>query len=336
MALIEVENLSKTYRGRSAPALDRVSLSIEAGESVGIIGPNGAGKTTLLSCLLGFLHPNEGRVTIDGLAPDDLSVRARTGYLPERLVFDRWMNGLEFLRFHHALANLPAAQREADCAAALERVGLAAAAGTQPIGRYSRGMLQRIGLAQALLGDPRFLFLDEPVSGVDPTGLLVFRKLLADLSRQGVTIVLNSHQLSEVERVCSRVVFVKQGRIEAVDTTHAGAAVARVLRVRLAASVAAPTPVRLAELAQGAGASYIEWVAPDARFAVTDDTGATRLLAALLAGSIAVIEAAPEQGRLERFFASEAAQSAGAPAPGHAPVHAPGHAPGPAPGGSHA
>ena len=302
MALIEVQDLSKTYHGRSAPALDHVSLSIEQGESLGIIGPNGAGKTTLLGCMLGFLHPDSGKVSIAGHAPDDLSVRAKTGYLPERLVFDRWMNGIDFLRFHHSLAGLPQAQRDSDCAAALERVGLAPAAGAQAIGRYSRGMLQRIGLAQALLGDPQFLFLDEPVSGVDPTGLLVFRKLLGDLSAQGVTIVLNSHQLAEVERVCSRVVFVKQGRIEAIDTARAGAAVARVLRVRIAADAPPPVPARLAELAQNAGARYVEFVAPDARFAVTDDAGATRLLAALLAGGVAVIEAAPEQGRLERFF----------------------------------
>jgi ABC-2 type transport system ATP-binding protein len=309
VSVIIVENLSKTYRRGAVKALDGVSLSVEAGESLGIIGPNGAGKTTLLGCLLGFLNPDAGRVTVDGLAPDDLAVRAVTGYLPERLVFDRWMTGLDFLRYHHALAQLPDAQREADCTAALERVDLDPAAGRQSIGRYSRGMLQRIGLAQALLGQPRFLFLDEPVSGVDPSGLLVFRKLLGDLTRQGVTLVLNSHQLAEVERICSRVVFVKRGRIEAVDTLRAGATAARVLRVRLASGLAPPPPAQLSEIAQRAGAEFHQWVAPDARFTVADDAGATLLLAALLAADVPVVEVMPEQGRLERFFT----QQGGAP-----------------------
>jgi ABC-2 type transport system ATP-binding protein len=305
MLAIRVENLTKTYRQGAVRALDGVSLSVEQGETLGVIGPNGAGKTTLLGCLLGFLRPDSGTVEVEGRAPDDLAVRATTGYLPERLVLDRWMTGMGFLRHHHALARLDAATREADCAATLARVGLEPAAGAQTVGRYSRGMLQRLGFAQALLGSPRLLFLDEPISGVDPAGVLLFRRVLAELSQQGVTVVLNSHQLAEVERVCTRVVFVQKGRIENMETVRAGASHARVLRVRMAAG-APVTPARLAELAQGSGASYHEWVAPDARFGVADDTGATRLLAALLAAGLPVVEAAPEEGRLERLFSPPA------------------------------
>jgi ABC-type multidrug transport system ATPase subunit len=304
---IIVEDLSKTYRRGAVRALDGVSFRVEPGETLGVIGPNGAGKTTLMGCLLGFLTPDEGRVTIDGHAPDDLAVRATTGYLPERLVLDRWMTGSGFLRHHHALAGLPAATRVADCAAALERTGLEPAAGAQRIGRYSRGMLQRLGFAQALLGTPTLLFLDEPISGVDPAGVLLFRRILGELSASGVTVIVNSHQLAEVERVCTRVVFVQKGRLEAMETVQAGAAQARVLRVRLAAGAwpppgGEPPAARLAALAQSAGASFREWTAPDARFGVADDAGATRLLAALLAASLPVVEAAPEEGRLERLF----------------------------------
>jgi len=270
-----------------------------------VIGPNGAGKTTLLGCLLGFLRPDSGTVEIDGHAPNDLAVRAASGYLPERLVLDRWMSGAGFLRHHHALANLAPATREADCAAALERVGLDAAAGAQREGRYSRGMLQRLGFAQALLGSPRLLFLDEPISGVDPAGVMLFRRVLAELSQSGVTVVLNSHQLAEVERVCTRVVFVRKGRLESMETVRAGAAHARVLRVRMAAG-GALDGARLAQLAAAAGAEFREWVTPDARFAVADDAGATRLLAALLGAGMPVVEAAPEEGRLERLFAPPA------------------------------
>ncbi|MBK7366900.1 MAG: ABC transporter ATP-binding protein [Candidatus Eisenbacteria bacterium] len=305
-----VENVVKTYRGGTVRALDGVSLSVERGETLGIIGPNGAGKTTLLGCLLGFLRPDSGTVTVDGHAPDDLAVRAYTGYLPERLVLDRWMSGTEFLEYHHALAKLDAATRAADCAAALERVGLDRAAGLQRIGKYSRGMLQRLGLAQALLGSPKLLFLDEPISGVDPAGVLLFRKLLAEMSAQGVTILVNSHQLAEVERVCSRVVFVKKGRIEAMETVRAGAASARVLRARFAAHAPWPPPregetpsALLARIATECDATWLEYTAPDARFRVNDDLGATRLLSALLAAGLPLIEAAPDEGRLERLFA---------------------------------
>ena len=305
MLAIRVESLAKTYRQGAVRALDGVSLSVERGETLGVIGPNGAGKTTLLGCLLGFLRPDSGRVEIEGHAPDDLAVRAVTGYLPERLVPDRWMTGTGFLRHHHALAGLARGSREADCAAALARVGLEPTAGSQTIGRYSRGMLQRLGFAQALLGSPRLLFLDEPISGVDPAGVLLFRRVLAELSQQGVTVVLNSHQLAEVERVCTRVVFVRKGRIESMETVRAGAAHTRVLRVRIASG----TPLaaaRLAELAVASGATYHEWVAPDARFSVADDGGATRLLAALLGAGVPVVEAVPEEGRLERLFAPPA------------------------------
>src|SRR6058998_1753890 len=121
---IQVENVTKTYRRGSVRALDGISLSVPSGEVFGVIGPNGAGKTTLVGCLLGFLRPDAGRIAIDGKKPDDLTIRAVTGYLPERLVLDRWMTGRQFLLYHHALARLPKERREPDADAALARVGL--------------------------------------------------------------------------------------------------------------------------------------------------------------------------------------------------------------------
>jgi ABC-2 type transport system ATP-binding protein len=301
MPFIVVDNLVKTFRSGSVRALDGVSLTVDPGEAVGIIGPNGAGKTTLFGCLLGFLRPQAGRIVIDGRAPDDLTNRAATGYLPERLVMDRWMNGLEFLEHHHALARLPSARRADECRAALERVGLDREAWGKAIRSYSRGMLQRLGLAQALLGDPRLLFLDEPISGVDPSGVLLFRRLLAEQRARGATLLVNSHQLGEVERVCDRVVFVDRGRVAALQTLAVGAALARALRVRFAAA-AAPERAALEETARTAGAELLGLAAPDAHFRVADDAGATRLLAALLAAGLPVIEAVAEEGRLERLF----------------------------------
>jgi ABC-2 type transport system ATP-binding protein len=315
---IVVENLVKSYSrgmggiGGRVTALAGVSLAFEPGETVGIIGPNGAGKTTLLGCLLGFLRPDSGRLSIEGRAVDDLEIRAATGYLPERLVLDRWMSGMAFMHYHHALAGLSNSSRFRDCQELLDRVGLDREAAGRRVGRYSRGMLQRLALAQALLGKPRFLYLDEPISGVDPAGIVTFREILSGLSSNGATVIINSHQLSEVERVCHRVVFVKQGKVEAMDTTRAGASHARVLRVRLSTEQPVPPTARLAEIATGADATFRGWTAPDARFAVADDAGATRLLAALLAAGVAVTEASPEEGRLERLFTGAPAPTGGA------------------------
>lgn len=317
MPAIVVEELIKSYSrgvggaGGRITALAGVTLAIEPGETVGVIGPNGAGKTTLFGCLLGFLRPDSGRILIDGRAVDDLAVRAATGYLPERLVLDRWMSGMAFMQYHHALAGLPDSSRHEHCQHLLDRVGLDREASGRRVGRYSRGMLQRLALAQALIGSPRFLYLDEPISGVDPAGIVVFREILTELSASGATVVINSHQLAEVERVCHRVVFVKQGKVEAMETMRVGASHARVLRVRLSTEQAVVPAERLSALAASAGATFRGWSAPDARFAVADDAGATRLISALLNGGVAVIEVSPEEGRLERLFTGAAAQGGG-------------------------
>ena len=303
---IVVEHLSKSYRrllGEPVNALADVSLSVAPGEIFGVIGPNGAGKTTLLGCMLGFLRPDGGTVTIDGRAPDDLTIRRVTGYLPERLNLDRWMSGREFVAYHHALAGFAEVRRAEDTRAAIARVGLEEQAASRPIRKYSRGMLQRLGLAQALLGEPRYVFLDEPASGVDPAGVVLFRRLLLELKGLGATVVLNSHQLDQVERVCDRVAFVAGGRVQAVETLHAGAALARVLRVRsLAGSLERAGREALAAMVEKAGAALLELLPPSARFSVADDAAAARLIAALVEGGVALIEESPEEGRLERLF----------------------------------
>ena len=316
MTGIQIEGLSKTYRrgllGEPVRALADVSVSIAPGEAFGIIGPNGAGKTTFLGCLLGFLRPDAGRITIDGRAPDDITIRTVTGYLPERLVLDRWMSGYQFLAYHHALARLPADGREAEVERALERVGLDPEAGRRTVRRYSRGMLQRLGLAQALMGRPRYVFLDEPASGVDPAGVVLFRRLLSELARDGVTVILNSHQLAQVERVCGRVAFVKAGRVEAIETVAAGAGHARVLRVRAAGDALGTRVPReqLAVLASSAGATLHDLAPPEARFTVADDDAAARLLQALIGAGVPVAEATPEESRLERLFLDAPEESA--------------------------
>jgi ABC-2 type transport system ATP-binding protein len=218
--VISVAAVSKTYGGwgRRTRALDGVSLEVRRGETLGLIGPNGAGKTTLLSCLLGFLRPDAGRVTVDGREVDDLWVRARTGYMPERLGFDRDLTGASFLAFHWRLSGGDPSRTAAEVQAAADRVGLDRSALWKKLRTYSRGMLQRIGVAQATLGSPELLFLDEPASGTDPLGVAIVREQILAARARGATIVLNSHQLTEVERVCDRVVFIDRGRLTRSET----------------------------------------------------------------------------------------------------------------------
>ncbi|MCI4355292.1 MAG: ABC transporter ATP-binding protein, partial [Thermoplasmata archaeon] len=229
--------MTKTYGrfGRATRALDAVSLAVQQGETLGLIGPNGAGKTTLLSCLLGFLRPDAGRMTVDGLAVDDLSVRARTGYMPERLGFDRDLTGAAFLAHHWRLSGGDSARTEEEVRAAVDRVGLEPNVLTKRLKTYSRGMLQRIGVAQATLGEPDLLFLDEPASGTDPVGVAIVRERILEAKKRGATIVLNSHQLAEVEKVCDRVVFIDHGRLVQTETLRGDAVSRRRTIVRVPA-----------------------------------------------------------------------------------------------------
>jgi ABC-2 type transport system ATP-binding protein len=182
------------------------------GEVVGLIGPNGAGKTTLMSCLLGFLHVDAGDIAFDGLHGDDLSIRRRTGFVPERMNLGRRITGWQFVRYMAMLAGIPRAEVNDRTASMLDRLGLTHAA-HRKLGTYSRGMLQRAALCQALIHEPDFLFLDEPASGLDPAGVLLVRDLIEEQKRRGALVLLNSHQLAEVERVCDRALFLHGGVI---------------------------------------------------------------------------------------------------------------------------
>ena len=216
---IRARALRKSFRNfrRSQEVLRGIDLEVAPGEVVGLIGPNGAGKTTLMSCLLGFLHPDGGEISIDGQANDDLDVRRRTGFVPERMNFDRRATGWNFLRYMARLAEVPRDAAAERCKAMLERLGLGNAADKR-LSQYSRGMLQRIGMCQALIHQPSYLFLDEPTSGLDPNGVLLVRDLIIEQRQRGAAVLLNSHQLAEVEKVCDRVLFLHGGVIQRAET----------------------------------------------------------------------------------------------------------------------
>jgi ABC-2 type transport system ATP-binding protein len=211
---VRVRGLRKTFKSgfKQQEVLKGIDLDIEPGEVVGLIGPNGAGKTTLMSCLLGFLFPDEGEVSIAGLANDDLAVRRRSGFVPERMNFDRRATGREFLRYMARLDELPGAEANRRVAELMDRLDIAHGA-QKKLSQYSRGMLQRIGMCQALIKMPDFLFLDEPTSGLDPAGVILVREVILEEKQRGATVLVNSHQLAEIEKLCDRVLFLSGGVI---------------------------------------------------------------------------------------------------------------------------
>ncbi len=208
-AVIETAGLRKEFGAKIAVA--GLSLRVGAGEVFGFLGPNGAGKTTSLKMLLGLIAPTGGRAAVLGAPLGDRTARAKLGFLPEHFRFHEWLTGRELLHLHGRLCGMAAADRDARAEALLQRVDLVDAA-PRKLREYSKGMLQRIGLAQALMNRPALVFLDEPTSGLDPIGRLLVRDIIHELKRDGTTVFLNSHLLGEVEATCDRVVFVKGGR----------------------------------------------------------------------------------------------------------------------------
>jgi ABC-2 type transport system ATP-binding protein len=207
--VVETRGLRRQFGEKIA--VDDLSLSVRRGEVFGFLGPNGAGKTTSLKMLLGLIAPTAGSGTVLGAPLGDRRARARLGFLPEHFRFQDWLTGRELLHFHGRLYGLKGSALDARADELLGRVDLLDAA-HRPIRTYSKGMMQRVGLAQALLNEPELVFLDEPTSGLDPLGRLLVRDIIHELRDRGTAVFLNSHLLGEVEATCNRVVFVKAGR----------------------------------------------------------------------------------------------------------------------------
>jgi ABC-2 type transport system ATP-binding protein len=208
--MIETQGLRKQFG--ATVAVSDLSLRVGEGEIFGFLGPNGAGKTTSIKMLLALVEPTSGTGRVLGAPLGDRAARARIGFLPEHFRFHDTLTATELLRFHGRLYGLRGASLDARIDRLLTRVDLVDAA-DRPLRGYSKGMLQRVGLAQALLNDPRLVFLDEPTSGLDPLGRLLVRSIIDELRTDGATVFLNSHLLGEVEATCDRVAFVKRGRV---------------------------------------------------------------------------------------------------------------------------
>jgi ABC-2 type transport system ATP-binding protein len=217
---VDIRGLSKAYRvghlrRRPKPALIDLTLSVPAGEVFGYLGPNGAGKTTTLKVLVGLVFPDAGRVTLLGSPLGDRASRQRVGFLPENPSFYDYLTPREYLDYAGRLFGLDPASRRDRTRELLERVGLTPFA-DMPVRRFSKGMLQRMGIAQALVNAPDLVFLDEPMSGLDPIGRRLVREMILDLKAAGKTVFFSTHILSDAETLCDRVALLRGGRLVAV------------------------------------------------------------------------------------------------------------------------
>jgi len=289
---VETRGLSRRFGAKVAVA--DLSLAIPRGEIFGFLGPNGAGKTTSVKILLSLVAPSGGAGTVLGAPLGDREVRRKIGFLPEHFRFHDSLSGRELLRFHGRLYGLGGAALERRIDVLLARMDLVDAA-ARPLREYSKGMTQRIGLAQALLNDPDLVFLDEPTSGLDPLGRLLVRDLLRELRARGTTVFLNSHLLGEVEATCDRVVFVKQGR-----TIHERTLAAESAHLEVELRLGAITPAMLARLTEfGTGVTESDGVV---RLRVESDTTLPSIARWLVAHDVPLYEMRSRRPSLEQVF----------------------------------
>ncbi len=258
-AAIEISNLKKYYkygiRGIAVKALDGISMSIGEGEVFGLIGPNGAGKSTTIKIILGLLRPNSGECRIFG-KPVSKDAKKHIGYLPENPYFYKYLTGIELVSFYAKLCGMKSEKATAAAEKALDTVGLSDAANRQ-VGLYSKGMLQRAGLAQAIVHNPSLVILDEPASGLDPIGAADMAAIVTRLKNDGKTVLLCSHMMSEVEKLCSRAAILCSGKIAAIGKMDKLLEIGG--RVRLDIDGAdAKTLAKISEFAASLGANVVE------------------------------------------------------------------------------
>jgi ABC-2 type transport system ATP-binding protein len=224
MAVVETWNLNKIYRtgfwlNQKVQSLTNCSLSVQQGETFGLLGPNGAGKTTLLKILLGVIRPTNGRAVLLGKPIGDRATKQRVGYLPENAYFYDFLTAWEFLTFVGGLFQISKPILNKRIATTFDLVGLdQKTAKKKQLRQYSKGMLQRVGMAQALINDPELVFLDEPMSGLDPLGRYQVREIILSLKEQGKTIFFNSHILTDVEQICDRIAILARGELLCVGS----------------------------------------------------------------------------------------------------------------------
>jgi ABC-2 type transport system ATP-binding protein len=304
VAVVQVEALRKVFvrgiRRRRTTAVDGISFSVEPGEVFGFLGPNGAGKTTTMKVLMGLIHPTSGSARLFGAPAGDRVARARLGYLPENPYFYDYLTGTELLHMVGRIYGLDRSERRRRAGTLLERLGLAAAAG-RPLRSYSKGMLQRAGLAQALMGDPELVVLDEPMSGLDPIGRKDVRDLIVDLRDRGKTVFFCTHILADADLLCDRVGILVGGRLQ--DVGPLGELLSpEVLAVDVLWTCDRPEPRERLRAAAERHATTSEGELSTC----ASPAAADALLAAILAAGGRIVSVTPQRQTLEQVFVEDA------------------------------
>jgi ABC-2 type transport system ATP-binding protein len=301
-AVIEIQNLTKDYevgfwRKRKVRALDGLSLSVEPGQIFGFLGANGAGKTTTLKLLMGLIYPTSGGARILGRDIGNTSMHARIGYLPENPYFYDYLTAREFLHYCAQLFGQDRSARSSRTEEILARVNLEKKSWDRQLRKFSKGMLQRVGLAQALVNDPLIVFLDEPMSGLDPVGRREVRDLIASLRAQGKTVFMCSHILSDIEVLCDNVAILKAGRL-----AHAGSL--DELRARESALIEViVTGADAATMNQHLGSTAkVTTTASGLRIEVADEKEVDAVIAALRQAKGKLVSVQPVRQSLEELF----------------------------------
>jgi ABC-2 type transport system ATP-binding protein len=295
---IEIEGLTKDYpvgfwRPRMRRSLDHLTLQVEDGEVFGFLGPNGAGKTTTLKVLMSIIFPTSGTARVRGRSIDDVSMHREIGYLPEQPYFYDYLTARELLDYYARLFGFAAAERRERVTRFLERVGLGGAAEVQ-LRKFSKGMLQRVGIAQAILHDPQVIFLDEPMSGLDPVGRREVRDIIHDLKREGRTIFFSTHILSDAEMLCDRVGVLVGGKLQGVGAPREIVSMeVYAMEILFETPEGRSLPSSLAKSATQVGGRYRAEVPEDQLYSVLDE---------LRRCEARILSVAPLRPTLEDYF----------------------------------
>lgn len=301
MSAIEISGLRKVYtvgflRKSQKVGLKDLSLEVQEGEVFGCLGPNGAGKSTTLKLLMGLMYPTSGSMKIMGREIDDPVVKAAIGFLPEHPYFYDYLSAPELLVYFAQLSGVAAGDRLPRAQRMLERVGLSDVGNTQ-LRKFSKGMLQRVGIAQAIIHDPKIVFLDEPMSGLDPVGRREVRDLIQSLNDEGKTVFFSTHILSDAEALCDRVAVLHKGELRGVEVV---------------ADLLAKARGKIEIVCEGAGASQrLSELGADCRTsgqttrAVLDVTQQDRAIDAIRASGSRLLSLTPLHGTLEEYFLSK-------------------------------
>jgi ABC-2 type transport system ATP-binding protein len=305
--IIEIRGFRKVFRVgflmRKVEAVRNVSLEVRRGEIFGLLGPNGAGKTTTLKAMMSLIRVDQGEIRILGKRVPDRSIYRHIGFLPENPYFYDYLKPLEFLDYQSALYGLPGGVRRKRAAELLQTVGLRDTE-KLPLRKFSKGMLQRIGLAQALIGDPKILILDEPMSGLDPIGRKEVRDLLLSLKKKGITILFSSHILSDVESICDRVAIMRKG---VVTVTGDLASLLKVEVRRTTFEVEDPDETVLLKMKELSFAH--QKVGRSVLFEVEGEERKKEVFEALLKADARIVSVVPHRETLEDIFIRDALTS---------------------------